>query len=134
MTGLLNAQMNVKLASKVQHNANMTVSEGRILERQGITDADEKKVEKGRNLQAKGEEIREGVFEHLEKANADIDAAVKEGQEAAKERREEVQKRIDTARENRKEAEAAIETNTETSTGVTAYKPGEFDVTVGEED
>ena len=132
MKGILNAQMNLKLAAKVQHSANMTVSDGRILERQGITDGNEKTVEKGRELQAKGEEIRSGVFEYLEKANDDIDAAAEEGIEAAKERRVATQERIEAARE-RSDSEASDKDNTEKPTGIPQYTPGEFDVVIGED-
>ncbi|MCL2662027.1 MAG: hypothetical protein FWE83_01685 [Oscillospiraceae bacterium] len=131
MKGLLNAQMNLNLASKVQHSANMTSSDGRILERQGITDQNEKAIEKGRELQAKGEEIRSGVFEYLDKANENITAAAEEGKEAVKELREIVNERIEAARENR-DAEASDENNVQNPIGIHGYAPGEFNVVVSD--
>jgi len=131
MKGLLNAQMNLNLASKVQHSANMTSSDGRILERQGITDQNEKAIEKGRELQAKGEEIRTGVFEYLDKANENINAAAEEGKEAAKEVREVINDRIEAARESR-ETESLYENSMENPPDFLGYKPGAFDVVIGD--
>ena len=131
MKGILNAQMNLNLATKVQHSANMTGSDGRILERQGITDGNEKAVEKGRELQAKGEEIRSGVFEYLDKANEDINAAAEEYREAAKEQREAISDRIEAARESRN-TESSDEEIPEKPTGNPRYSPGEFDVVIGD--
>ena len=131
MKGILNAQMNLTLASKVQHSANMTASDGRILERQGITDGNEEVIEKGRELQAKGEEIRSGVFEYLDKANENVNAAAEEGREAAKELREIISERIEAARENR-DTEISDEDNVQNPTGILGYAPGEFDVFVGD--
>ena len=131
MKGILNAQMNLTLASKVQHSANMIASDGRILERQGITDANEEVIEKGRELQAKGEEIRSGVFEYLDKANENVNAAAEEGREAAKELREIISERIEAARENR-DTEISDEDNVQNPTGILGYAPGEFDVFVGD--
>ena len=131
MKGLLSAQMNLKLATKIQHSANMTNSDGRILERQGITDGNEKAIEKGRALQAKGEEIRSGVFEYLDKANEDIVAVAEEYKEAAKERREAINGRIEAARESR-DTEASDEDSVESPTDSPGYAPGEFDVVIGD--
>ena len=131
MKGILNAQMNLTLATKVQHSANMAASDGRILERQGITDGNEKAIEKGRELQAKGEEIRTGVFEYLDKANENINAAAEEGKEAAKELREVINDRIETARESR-DTESSYEDSMENPPDFLVYKPGEFDVVIGD--
>jgi len=133
MKGLLGAQLNLKLASKIQHSANMTAGDGRILERQGITDGNEKAIEKGRELQAKGEEIRTGVFEHLEKANKDIAAAAEEGKEAAKERREAINDRIEAARERKNTEVSKDEDNTENQIGILGFKPGGIDVIIDDE-
>ena len=133
MKGLLGAQLNLKLASKTQHSANMTASEGRNLERLGITDQNEKAIEKGRELQAKGEEKRTGVFEYLEKANDDIEAAVEEGIEAAKERREAINDRIEAARERRDTNVSDDEDDTENQIGILRYKPGGIDVIIDDE-
>ena len=131
MTKILSAQMNSKLASTVQHSANKTASDGRILERQGITDANEKAIEKGKALQAKGEEIRSGVFEYLEKANEDINAAAEELTEAAKERREAVNERIEAARERRK-TEAADEDSIEKSTDIYEHAHNGINVVIND--
>ena len=131
MKGILNAQMNLNLASKVQHSANMTASDGRILERQGITDGNEEAIEKGRELQAKGEEIRAGVFEYLDKANENISAAAEEGKEAAKELREIIYDRIEAARES-KDIETSDEESVHNHSDTPRFSPGEFDVVIGD--
>ena len=129
MKGILNAQMNLNLASKVQHSANMTASDGRILERQGITDGNEEAIEKGRELQAKGEEIRSGVFEYLDKANENVHAAAEESKEAVKDLREIISERIEAAKENR-ETDTSDDNNVQDPTGILGYKPGEFNVVI----
>ena len=112
MKGLLSAQMNLKLASKVQHSANMTAADGRILERQGITDGNEKVVEKGRELQAKGEEIRTGVFEYLGKANDDIASAIDESKDAAQSQSDkvEISEEAKTASQNKEVEQLTLNT------------------------
>ena len=131
MKGLLNAQMNLQLANKVQHSANMITSDGRILERQGITDGNEKSIEKGRELQAKGEEIRSGVFEYLDKANDNINDSAEELRDAVKEQREFIEERLEAAREN-SDIETPDKDDADYTPGVLGYKPGEVNIVVGD--
>lgn len=128
MTGLLNAQMNLQLASQIQHIANSTVQDGRIRVRQGMMSGDEKAVEEGMALQARGEETRGGVFNYLGKAMDDVNAAAKECEEAANERKEAAQARLEAAKERRE----ANEIRVENPSGHIVYAPGEFDVSVGD--
>jgi hypothetical protein len=83
LTGLIAAQANLKLASQTQHIANLRESEGRILVRQGLTDGNEDKVEKGEALQAESKEIMTGVFEHINNAIKDVSTVVEERNETA---------------------------------------------------
>ena len=68
MVGIISVQNSIGLASKSRGTANSTVSADRIREREGIMSGDEKAVEQGQELQAKGEEIKAGSLTYLREA------------------------------------------------------------------
>ena len=72
MVGIISAQNNIQLAVQNNRIANSTVNQGRIRERQGIFSGNMQAVEEGQELQAKGEEIKAGTFEHLGNAINDL--------------------------------------------------------------
>jgi hypothetical protein len=124
MVGILNAQMNIKLASQTRQIANSTVNAGRIRERQGIWDDNPKAIEEGQELQAKGEEIKGGAFEYLGKAQNDINDAAKEA--------EETKTSCEETKVSRKETEVSDESCIENPSGDVRYTPGEFNVAIGD--
>ena len=117
MIGILNAQMNLNLASQTQRIANSTVSAGRIRERQGVTDENVDAIKEGQELQAKGEEIRGRVFEYLGKAMNDINNAAKECEETAK---------------DCEETEDSDENYLKSPFSNLLHEPGEFYVAIGD--
>ena len=113
MIGILNAQINIDLASQNHRIANSTISAGRIRERQGEWDGNAKAIEEGQELQARGKEIKAGTFEYLRDAINDINSVAKNHEEC-------------------EEAEASDENYRDKPASHIGYPPGEFDVVVGD--
>ena len=113
MIGILNAQINIDLASQTQRIANSTVAAGRIREAQGVRDENTDVIKEGQELQARGEEIRGGVFEYLRDAINSINDTAETYDEC-------------------EDAEASAKSSLENPPGTPGYTPGTFDVAVGD--
>jgi len=75
MIGIISAQSNIELARQNQGLANQRYLSGRIRERQGLTDGNQDAIEEGQRLQAEGQEMEMGTFEHLGNAMYNINNA-----------------------------------------------------------
>jgi len=72
MVGIISAHSNIELARQNQSLASQRYLAGRVRERQGLTDGNPDAIEEGRQLQAEGQQMEIGTFEHLGNAMHNI--------------------------------------------------------------